>query len=218
MRSENLRGLQQAWNFGEDLSGYDEMLFQIYSWEHKESYGTYAFDREWWTVRQISTQLFRIGELEYELVEDADKRYISLHIPSDAILQEEEIGKSYWKAKKLVKEAFPEYSAAKIICRSWLLSPALKEALHEGSHILAFQKLFDIELTGKEETEYIQWVFKNPKLAPADYPEQTSLQRNLKKYLLSGGTVMEAEGRLRERLFAGVCEKKEILETQENNS
>ena len=28
--------------------------------------GQYAFDREWWTARQVSGNLFRIGELEYE--------------------------------------------------------------------------------------------------------------------------------------------------------
>lgn len=42
--------------------------------EHYESYGYYAFDRDWWTARQISLQLFRIGELEYELGVEGEKR------------------------------------------------------------------------------------------------------------------------------------------------
>ena len=33
--------------------------------EHMESYGAYGFDRGFWTVRQVSGTLFRIGQLEY---------------------------------------------------------------------------------------------------------------------------------------------------------
>lgn len=173
--------------------------------EHRESYGTYGFDREWWTARQISGQLLRIGELEYEMAEEAGRRYISLHIPSDAILQEEEIRKSYHAAKRLIKEVFPEYASAEMTCHSWLLSPTLKEVLDEGSNILAFQKLFDIEPTGREETEYMQWVFKQSSLPLKDLPEQTSLQRKLKQYLLEGGTVLEAKGRFLEHLISSSC-------------
>ena len=38
--------------------------------EHKASYGVYGFDRDFWTGRQLSLQLFRLGELEYEKVEE----------------------------------------------------------------------------------------------------------------------------------------------------
>lgn len=173
--------------------------------EHKESYGTFGFDREWWTARQISAQLLRIGELEYEMAEDAGRKYISLHIPSDAVLQEEKIRESYHAAKRLIKEVFPEYAPAEMTCHSWLLSPTLNEVLDENSRILAFQKLFDIEPTGRKETDHMQWVFKNPKLPLEDLPEQTSLQRKLKQYLLQGGTVLEAKGRLLENLIPSSC-------------
>ena len=36
-----------------------------------------------------------------------------------------------------------------------------------------------------------------------DLPESTSLQRNLKSYLLSGGKVTAAEGTLKDRDFGG---------------
>lgn len=174
--------------------------FTRFIYEHKESYGTYGFDREWWTARQISGLLLRIGELEYEMVEENGKKYISLHIPSDAILKETEIKKSYQAAKCLLKEAFPDYAHVEMTCHSWLLSPTLKELLKEDSHILAFQRLFEICPTGREEKEFMQWVFKNPNLPLKDLPEQTSLQRSLKRYLLEGKTVIEARGRLMEHL------------------
>ena len=37
--------------------------------EYYAGYGCYGFDRAWWVGRQLSMQLFRIGELEYEFDE-----------------------------------------------------------------------------------------------------------------------------------------------------
>ena len=34
--------------------------------EHMVSYGCYGFDRGFWTVRQLSLTVFRLGQLEYE--------------------------------------------------------------------------------------------------------------------------------------------------------
>lgn len=183
--------------------------FSRFVCEHKESYGIYGFDREWWTARQISGQLLRIGELEYEMVEEDGKKYISLHIPSNAVLKEDRIRSSYQAAKRLFKEVFTDYASAEMVCYSWLLSPTLKKLLKAGSHILAFQRLFDIEPTGEEETDHMQWVFKNPNLSLGELPEQTSLQRKLKQYLLEGNTVERAGGRLLENLISSCCENKD---------
>ena len=47
--------------------------------EHKASYGIYGFDRDFWTGRQLSLQLFRLGELEYEKKGHKEgERYISI--------------------------------------------------------------------------------------------------------------------------------------------
>ena len=40
----------------------------------------------------------------------------------------------------------------------------------------------------------LQWVFKNPDLSPEELPEDTSLQRSLKAFLLAGGTFLNGEG------------------------
>ena len=173
--------------------------------EHKVSYGVYGFDREWWTARQVSGLLLRIGELEYEMVEEDQKKYISIHIPSDAVLKEAEIRSSYQAAKRLFEGVFPDYASVEMVCHSWLLSPTLKEFLKEGSHILAFQRLFDIKPTGGEETDHMQWVFKNPNLPLDELPEQTALQRGLKRHLLEGKTVAAADGKLQENLISNYC-------------
>ena len=54
--------------------------------EHMASFGRWGFDRGFWTVRQVSGKIFRIGQLEYEMTMEQGQKVISIHIPSDASL------------------------------------------------------------------------------------------------------------------------------------
>lgn len=175
--------------------------FRRFVLEHKESYGTYAFDRDWWTPRQLSALLFRIGELEYELNEFDGKSCISLHIPSDSRLETSLLQESYQKARGLINQVFPSYACAPIRCSSWLLSPALSHVLPSGSRILRFQKAFVIDSFDKENPAFMTWVYKRPDLPLSQLPENTTLQRNLKAYLAQGGKIGEAAGYLSEPAF-----------------
>lgn len=169
--------------------------------EHQVSYGVYGFDRGFWTVRQVSCRLFRIGQLEYELIGYAGNPAISLHIPTDVRLQLPLLRASWEQARQLLGQTFPEYKDAPMLCHSWLLSPSLQELLPEDSNILRFQRAFEIQTLPGENTDYGEWVFKNPKLTVEQYPEDTSLQRNLKRFLLLGGKFLDAGGTLKEDPF-----------------
>lgn len=178
---------------------FDETMkcFSRFVREHRVSYGFYGFDRDFWTGRQLSLQLFRIGELEYEKVEDEKEgRYISIHIPSDADMKEENLRKSLQEAEKFFQKYYPGWSHIPYKCCSWLLSPALKELLGKGSRILAFQDMFQIEEVYKDSDAYMEWVFKRKNIPLKELPEDTSLQRSMKAYLISGGWVGEGMGRL----------------------
>lgn len=157
--------------------------------ECKKITGICAFDREWWTARQVSGVLFRIGELEYEMRKEHSKPIVSIHIPSDAILTKECCDQSTADAKIFFKKYFPEYSNAEYICHSWLLAPELSLLLPETSHILAFQKRFFLRDVDYSGTEYIEWVFKTRGAKTADLPEESTLQKNMKQYLLDGGKI-----------------------------
>ena len=166
--------------------------------EHKVSYGTYGFDRDWWTTRQIGMKLFRIGELEYELTTESDEKVISVHIPSNARLTIINCRKSYVDSQKFIRTYYPEYKESRYICHSWLLSPALKELLPLTSNIIAFQEAFEVLEWNKEEDDYMEWVYKKKYDVYENLPEDSSLQRNMKKHLLAGGLVGTALGQLRE--------------------
>lgn len=158
--------------------------------EHRDSFGVYGFDRGFWAHRQLSMVLFRVGELEYELLDGV----VSMHIPSDADLRISACAASLQEFRTL----FPAWAETPIFVDSWLLSPALRELLKEDSKILRFQSCFTCETWNREEQSFMQWVYGKEGIPLADLPETTSLQRNMKKFLLSGGKIGEAKGFLKE--------------------
>lgn len=163
--------------------------------ECKAKTGKYAFDRGWWSYRQISMVLFRIGELEYELLEEHGVKTISLHIPSDAKFTEEKVDASIASAKEVIARCFPQYADCEYICDSWLLAPKLQEVLNEDSHILSFQKRFRIVKQNVQAPDVYEWLFKTT--ADADIrllKEDTTLQRRVKELLQRGEKVGIAFG------------------------
>jgi len=169
--------------------------------EYNESYGTYGFDREWWTVRELTLREFRLGELEYEMIEEEDNKIVAVHIPSDAKLEKQKYRESYKTAKNFFKEYASDYASAVYNCGSWLLSPKLKELLPEDSSIISFQNDFVMDSFEPEDTGYMQWVFKNEALSWEEVPQNTSLQRKMKAYLQNGGKIGEGRGHLNKELF-----------------
>lgn len=162
--------------------------------EHMESFGCYGFDRAFWTVRQLSARLFRMGELEYELVQTGEEKRIDMHIPSGSRLRNPILRASWEEARAVLGRCFPEYESVPMgISESWLLSPTLQVLLPEDSNILKFQRNFRLTPLGTGDS-YMQWVFKRTDLALSELPEDTLLQRRLKTRLLSGGVWEESGG------------------------
>ena len=166
--------------------------------EHRESFGVYGFDRWWWTGRQTSLQLFRIGALEYELCTENGKKLISVHIPSDAVLSEANVDNSLISARAFLKKYFPEYGDAEFHCCSWLLSPALGELLPADSRINRFRTRFELLGVDENADDYKLWVYKNSSLSIDEFPETTTLQRVMKAFLMRGGKVGCAWGIIRD--------------------
>lgn len=155
------------------------------------------FDRYWWTTRQAGCHLFRIGELEYETKHIDGNTVIGIHIPSDVVFSPSAIDDSLASAKQFFATYYPEISNAEYRCHSWLLDKQLKEMLNDSSNILSFQNRFEIFDEGEIGTDFIEWLYHTETTDYDTLPENTSLQRNTKKHLLSGGVIRNAYGRLR---------------------
>lgn len=189
------RDAQRALGFSEKIYADTFACFTRFVGEHLESFGCYGFDRGFWTVRQVSNRLFRIGVLEYELLTENGKNVVSLHIPSDADMSLPLLRSSYLEAKALIDEAFPDFRDVPYVCGSWLLSPDLKALLPDSSRILQFQRSFVITGTFADE-EFKEWVYKRTDIPNEALPEDTTLQRSLKAFLLAGNTFRSGEGHL----------------------
>ena len=168
--------------------------------ECKQKTGNYYFDRQWWTYRQVSMKLFRIGELEYEM----DNNLISIHIPSDAVLTRENICKSIISAKKFFKEYYKDYKDSIYICDSWLLSLKLKDYLDENSNILTFQSFFDIVKYDEDNKSFMEWLFKtnDVNLDINLLKEDTKLQKKIKQALKDNVKIGSAFGKLKDEVIS----------------
>ena len=176
-----------------DAVYYDTMeCFARFVKEHFESFGYYAFDRGFWTGHQLSLVLFRLGSLEYEITPCGD---VYIHIPSRADLSERALDLSIARAKAFFQEQ--KIAVRNYCCISWLLSPELRALLPASSKILIFQNMFDITPTKEGADDYKLWLFKNKALSPEEFPEDTSLQRRVKQYVLAGGKIYEGKGVLK---------------------
>lgn len=172
--------------------------FSRFIGECEKKNGRLFFDRGWWTYRQISMNIFRIGSLEYQLWKRDNERVIDIHIPSDADLSGGAVERSLEQAERFFQTYYGDYKYTGYACDSWLLSPALRPFLSPQSNILAFQERFHILHVNREDKEYMEWLFQVP--ADTDYedlPEGTHLQREVKKLLLGGGAVGSACGIIR---------------------
>ena len=159
--------------------------------------GKLYFDRYWWTTRQAGCHLFRIGELEYEMKHIEENIVIGIHIPSDVDFSPSAIDDSLASAKHFFATYYSELSNAEYRCHSWLLDRQLKEMLNDNSNILSFQNRFEIFDKGENGTEFIDWLYNTRTTDYDNLFENTSLQRNMKKHLLSGGVIRNAYGRLK---------------------
>ena len=169
--------------------------FKRFLLESKKKNNEYIFDRGWWVYRQLNMSLFRIYNLEYELI---DYDTINIHIPSDALFTKEEVDKSIQAFKIFIDNHFKEYKNAKLYCDSWLLSPVLKELLDDKSNIISFQNRFDILEVDKEDKGYIIWVFnKNINTPINELSEETSLQKKIKELMRQNINIGSAKGIIR---------------------
>ena len=163
--------------------------------ECKKKNGRMFFDRDWWTYRQISMSLFRIGELEYEFQKYEGENVIAIHIPSDANLSKGAVDASMKQAEIFFQTYYHDYKYEKYSCDSWLLSPRLKPLLSKKSNILSFQNRFHIVRENNEDKGYIEWLFQVP--IDTNYknlPAKTDLQKKVKEILLNGGNIGSAYG------------------------
>ena len=105
---------------------------------------------------------------------------INIHIPQGEPLNWEECKKSLEAVNHFWGEDKP------YVCHSWLLYPGLDAVLSEKSNIREFRKHFEVLQVDYKEREAEWRVFGKVLKNVVEYPENTSLQKRVKAYLLEG--------------------------------
>lgn len=156
-----------------------------------EEYGEYGIDEYNWFFRHINLTIFRLGRLEFEKMPSPydlqtpqgsvkkGQDIISIHIPEGDKLTPEVCRESIEEGRRFWGEKYIYF------CHSWLLFPGLSKLLDSHSNILKFQELFSIREIDYQEREAEWRIFGTVKRVISQYPENTSLQKKAKEYLLS---------------------------------
>ena len=175
---------------------FDKTFYDITIWceECYRKRQVYGLEELWWLAQSVKMNLFRLGRLQFEPVVlendvkmdreglsiSAGTKVLNVHIPAGEPLDYEACLDSFRLA-----EAF--FGKNQIyMCDSWLLSLHLKEVLPEESNILKFQNLFTVTKVYYAYPQAEQRIFQNVIENKQKYPEDTSLRRRAKAYILSG--------------------------------
>ncbi len=174
---------------------FDETFYDITIWcrECYRKHGVYGLDELWWLGQSVKLKLFRLGRLQFEpiLVKkdmkgreqtiQAGTKALNVHIPEGEPLKMEACRESFGRAEEFFGREYQVY-----VCDSWLLSPHLEEVLPNTSNIIRFQKLFEVTDVGYQYPQAEQRIFGEILEDKRQYPENTTLQKRAKEYVLSG--------------------------------
>lgn len=154
-----------------------------------------------WFQRFFEVTRFALGRLQFELMDSwfdydddnmhikANDHIINVHIPSAGKLLQEDCLDSYKQAYDFYKE-YHRDGILYMYCHSWLLEPALEEILDENSNIIKFKRNYKVFRTDKRDVFPDAWrVFNKENVPIEELPENNSLQKRIKEYLLKGNTI-----------------------------
>lgn len=144
----------------------------------------------------VSKEKIELPKNEWKKVLENGDPVIRLHIPPIGKMTPELIDQTLEETKKFAAKHFPEFNYKAFACHSWLVDPQLDGILNPESNIVKFRQRFH-SLTRKSSGEDVfNFIFNKPDMNfdIKDLPEDSSLQRALKKHYLNGKAIYELEG------------------------
>ena len=112
---------------------------------------------------------------------------LNIHIPRGADLSPEALDRTFASGRRIARERYADVSTDHIMCASWLMDPVLKELLGPASKIAGFQDRFARYPMKSNGSAVFGFVFPKNYESLETLPENTTLERKLKKIYLEGG-------------------------------
>ena len=144
----------------------------------------------------VCKERIELSKDEWEKVLETGDPVIRLHIPPFGKMTPELIDKTLEETKKFAKEHYPDFEYKAFACHSWLVDPQLDELLNPESNIVKFRQRFHSMTCKSSGKDVFNFIFNKPNMDfdIHDLPEESSLQRALKRHYLSGKAIYEMEG------------------------
>ena len=208
--SKHLKEEYKKQGISEDI-WYNSMLDLKWKlWECKVVKGMWGSFVAWWFPGFFNMTRFALGRLQFDFARygdtykddeidlKPDSMIIGVHIPRTMTpFDKASRDDAYAQAKAFFG---PRLNGAPMIftCCSWLLYPAFKDIIPEKSNTRSFMDEFKIikeyhDKDGEYNDAWRLFDMDQPKDIN-DYPEDSSLRRAIKKYLLNGGKTGEGLG------------------------
>jgi hypothetical protein len=164
---------------------------------YKQATGKTGLGEFSWLRYHYTGDLFKLGRLQYRLEKSLQgvpegEYAIETHIPQGEPLNAQACLESFEMAKEFFNKIFPETKLHYFMCDSWLLNPNLEKIMKPESNVVQFMRMWTpIPFVSDESAQAVERVFgfgfKKENIKNA--PEDTSLQRALKNYIINGGTM-----------------------------
>ena len=118
-----------------------------------------------------------------------------MHIPAADAFTPELCIKSFKETKEIIKKCYPEKDIKAFFCLSWLLEKRIKGILGKETNITKFAAMFKGFPVKSEGKGVYGFLFHVPSDTPNEnLPENTSMQRAVKDYILNSGYIYEKAG------------------------
>jgi len=114
---------------------------------------------------------------------------LSMHIPRKTDISGEAFDRAVAMAVEFASRYYAEYHPVCLYCSSWLLDPTLAEVVGNEAKITKFGEKFIRYPNKSAGKEVFSFVFPPRIQNLNDLPENTRLERGLKKRYLEGGFV-----------------------------
>lgn len=142
----------------------------------------------------VASEKVRFNKSDWERFCGPEDAVIGVHIPMGSKLTKEKVVASYQSARTIFGQAFPEYDLKGFCCSSWLMDPQLSDLLPKEANIVQFQSMYLRSEIPSAGEDIFLFLFPGEKNDPAFLPECTTLERAVKKHLLSGKKIYELQG------------------------
>lgn len=135
-------------------------------------------------VEKVATTLSKV---DWECVLRPGDYVLAQHIPSGSDLTPDTVTSAFDKARDIAQKYYPEYNVKYISCNTWMYNPKIAEILGEESKIAKMGKRFVRFPIKSDATDVFGFVFPAMHDGYETLPENTRLERGLKKLYVEGG-------------------------------